>query len=382
MFVCYLVNKKKKYALAMVFTYFKRAKFYLNEYNRLNFYLALYLASDIEEDVDEYKYEIFPWALGIRWRQKFSKFLRQRDGLLRRIGYRAIVSRKCCEEVMSLVPDHCIWKRERSEDHGGATRAYLISRSRRFLSSSSSSSAKNASEHNAHATASVDTAADPEQNLPRGPNEKPRPCPLCLVNRSSHTNASVGGGGKMAISSFNPSISKYSAVVESSSSSLSSSSGYHSINSEDNNNVNSNKSSLLLLHNEDDYNNNNNNNNNSTTINANVDNSSLLLLSSSSSSSEIVSELDRAVAKKKTNSGIHFNEPTTTAAISTTTNTTTTTTSKRQSETPRHLKMTGNEQISYGLDVVLSDGGGSAHAPCSLLPSSNKFAKVSRLTRD
>ena len=29
-----------KYALAMVFTYFKRAKFYLNEYNRLNFYLG------------------------------------------------------------------------------------------------------------------------------------------------------------------------------------------------------------------------------------------------------------------------------------------------------------------------------------------------------
>ena len=105
---CCLISDK--YALAMVFTYFKRAKFYLNEYNRLNFYLALYLASDIEEDVDEYKYEIFPWALGARWRQKFSKFLRQRDGLLRRIGYRAIVSRKCCEEVMSLVPDHGIWQ--------------------------------------------------------------------------------------------------------------------------------------------------------------------------------------------------------------------------------------------------------------------------------
>ena len=132
----------------MVFTYFKRAKFYLNEYNRLNFYLALYLASDIEEDVDEYKYEIFPWALGARWRQKFSKFLRQRDGLLRRIGYRAIVSRKCCEEVMSLVPDHCVWKRERAEDHGGATRAYLINKSRRFLANNQNNQNRTISNEN------------------------------------------------------------------------------------------------------------------------------------------------------------------------------------------------------------------------------------------
>ena len=117
----------------MVFTYFKRAKFNLQEYTKDHFYLALYLASDIEEDVDEYKYEIFPWALGTSWRSKFSGFLRRRDALLRRIGYRAIVSRKCCEEVMSFKAEHCVWKRERAQDHGGATRAYLINRSKKFL---------------------------------------------------------------------------------------------------------------------------------------------------------------------------------------------------------------------------------------------------------
>jgi hypothetical protein len=148
----------------MVFTYFKRAKFYLNEYTRINFYLALYLASDIEEDVDEYKYEIFPWALGGRWRTKFSGFLKKRDALLRRIGYRAIVSRKCCEEVMGLVPDHYAWKRERSEDHGGATRAYAINRCRRMHSEA--------------------TKIDEEElNLPRGPYENPRPCSICLFNK-------------------------------------------------------------------------------------------------------------------------------------------------------------------------------------------------------
>ena len=156
----------------MVFTYFKRAKFNLQEYTKDHFYLALYLASDIEEDVDEYKFEIFPWALGSSWRSKFSGFLRRRDALLRRIGYRAIVSRKCCEEVMSFKSEHVVWKRERAEDHGGATRAYLINRSKRFLLSKSN-------------------MEDDELNLPRLPEEPPRPCPLCLINRgwNSATNS-------------------------------------------------------------------------------------------------------------------------------------------------------------------------------------------------
>jgi len=163
---CCLISDK--YALAMVFTYFKRAKFNLQEYTKDHFYLALYLASDIEEDVDEYKYEIFPWALGSSWRSKFSGFLRRRDALLRRIGYRAIVSRKCCEEVMSFKSEHCAWKRERAEDHGGATRAYLINKSKKFLLSK----------------ANLD---DEELNLPRLPEEPPRPCPLCLINRGWNT---------------------------------------------------------------------------------------------------------------------------------------------------------------------------------------------------
>jgi len=168
---CCLISDK--YALAMVFTYFKRANFNLQEYTKDHFYLALYLASDIEEDVDEYKYEIFPWALGDNWRSKFSGFLRRRDALLRRIGYRAIVSRKCCEEVMSFKADHCAWKRERAEDHGGATRAYLINRSKRFLLSKSN-------------------LEDDELNLPRLPEESPRPCPLCLINRGwNNTSNSI-----------------------------------------------------------------------------------------------------------------------------------------------------------------------------------------------
>lgn len=59
-----------------------------------------YLAHDMEEDEEELKYEVFPWILGRRWRKTYPTLLQRRDEIYWAIDCRAVVSKKCCDQVI------------------------------------------------------------------------------------------------------------------------------------------------------------------------------------------------------------------------------------------------------------------------------------------
>ena len=76
------------YLLATVFVYFKRADLELSEYTEENFWICLYLAHDQEEDEEELKWELLPWALGEDWNKTVSRFLAAKDQLWGRMEFR------------------------------------------------------------------------------------------------------------------------------------------------------------------------------------------------------------------------------------------------------------------------------------------------------
>ena len=109
------------YLLAMVFVYFKRAGLTLAEYTVDKFWLCLYLAHDQEEDEDELKWELLPWALGDEWMSHFHKFSLEKDDIWKRMAYRSVVSRVQCDQIMAI-SFPLAWGRVRGKEHGGALR--------------------------------------------------------------------------------------------------------------------------------------------------------------------------------------------------------------------------------------------------------------------
>ncbi|XP_028909500.1 speedy protein E4A-like [Ornithorhynchus anatinus] len=103
-----------KYMLAMVVAYFIRAGRPKHQYKRFHFFLALYLANDLEQNVLVMKKALLPFAFGHKVKaQERIIFHRLRLQFLEAIGGDARVSPEECEEIMALDPFYWAWSRDR-----------------------------------------------------------------------------------------------------------------------------------------------------------------------------------------------------------------------------------------------------------------------------
>ncbi|XP_049640602.1 putative speedy protein E21 [Suncus etruscus] len=103
-----------KYLLSMVVEYFGRVGLPGHIYNRIHFFLALYIASDMEEDDPISKWSIFHTLLGKGFLDEIANtFLKMRMEFFYSMGYRAWFSRELCEEIQAQNPQHWVWSRVR-----------------------------------------------------------------------------------------------------------------------------------------------------------------------------------------------------------------------------------------------------------------------------
>ncbi|XP_017658326.1 speedy protein E5-like [Nannospalax galili] len=103
-----------KYLLSMVVEYFSRVGLPGHLYNRIHFFLALYIACDMEEDDFTSKRNIFPFLLGKdTWKNLYKDFLKLQKAFFQAMGYRAWVTPELCEEIQNQNPHHWVWSRVR-----------------------------------------------------------------------------------------------------------------------------------------------------------------------------------------------------------------------------------------------------------------------------
>ncbi|CAI9576121.1 unnamed protein product [Staurois parvus] len=94
----------------MVVIYFQRAKL---EHTVRNFFAALYLANQMEEDAYHH--------LSILNFTRYSTFHDDVKKIFRRMNFRAWVRPEECQQVMKNL-HHRVWERERKEHHGEAVK--------------------------------------------------------------------------------------------------------------------------------------------------------------------------------------------------------------------------------------------------------------------
>ncbi|XP_006873543.1 PREDICTED: speedy protein E4-like [Chrysochloris asiatica] len=102
-----------KYLLSMVIAYFSRAGLFSWQYQRIHFFLALYLASDMEEDNQASKQAIFFFLYGKSHIQR-PMFHKLRFQFIRSMHWKIWVSQEECEEIQAYDPEHWVWRRDRT----------------------------------------------------------------------------------------------------------------------------------------------------------------------------------------------------------------------------------------------------------------------------
>uniref|UniRef100_A0A2K5LW84 Speedy/RINGO cell cycle regulator family member E4 n=1 Tax=Cercocebus atys TaxID=9531 RepID=A0A2K5LW84_CERAT len=99
-----------KYLLAMVIAYFSRAGLFSWQYQRIHFFLALYLANDMEEDSETPKQNII-YFLYRKNRSQIPSFHKRRFQFFYSMAW---VSLEELEEIQAYDPEHWVWARDRA----------------------------------------------------------------------------------------------------------------------------------------------------------------------------------------------------------------------------------------------------------------------------
>ncbi|XP_057171112.1 speedy protein E4-like [Ursus arctos] len=102
-----------KYLLSMVIAYFSRAGLFSWQYQRIHFFIALYLANDMEEDNQAPKQAIFSFLYG-KNRSQRPLFHKLRFQFIRSMDWKTRVSREECEEIQAFDPELWVWGRDRT----------------------------------------------------------------------------------------------------------------------------------------------------------------------------------------------------------------------------------------------------------------------------
>ncbi|TKC33316.1 hypothetical protein EI555_003976, partial [Monodon monoceros] len=86
----------QEYLLSMVIAYFSRAGLFSWQFQRIHFFIALYVASDMEEDNQAPKQAIFSFLYG-KNRSQRPLFHKLRSQFIRSMGWKTRVTREECE---------------------------------------------------------------------------------------------------------------------------------------------------------------------------------------------------------------------------------------------------------------------------------------------